>query len=214
MTQSRARRSTKPAILPVLLATLLLTGCAGGGGVEFEGKLFEMVGLSELGKPRKDPSVETRAPLVVPPKPKLPEPGARKTAAAPENWPVDEREVRARELAAAKKKLKNYRDNGDWSKRAGIEEFDNIRNPLNRRTGVAAKSSKGIQIESAREDVSVDDLENIANNVDMEKLKADRRRQAEADAKDPDSSWVSKPGDEKVFKENGPDDVENMKGAW
>lgn len=213
MTQSRECRSTKPAIVPVLLATLLLAGCS-GGGVEFEGKIFDMVGLSDLGKPRKDPNVETRAPLVVPPKPKLPEPGARETAAAPENWPVDEREVRARELAAAKKKLKDYRDNGDWSKRAGIEEFDNIRNPMNRRTGLASKSSKGIQIESARDDVSADDLENIANNVDMEKVKADRRRQAEADAKNPDTSWVSKPGDEKIFKENGPDDVENMKGGW
>lgn len=213
MTQSRVRRTTKPALVPVLLATLLLAGCS-GGGVEFEGKIFDMVGLSDLGKPRKDPKVTTRAPLVVPPAPKLPEPGARETAAAPENWPVDEREVRARELAAAKKKLKNYRNNGDWSKKAGIEEFDNIRNPLNRRTGLASKSSKGIQIESARDDVSADDLENIANNVDMDKLKADRRRQAEADAKNPDTSWSSKPGDEKVFKENGPDDVENMKGGW
>lgn len=173
-----------------------------------------MVGLSELGKPRKDPNVKTRAPLVVPPSGKLPEPGKRQETARPGNWPVDEREVRARELAAAKKKLKNYRDNGDWSQTSGIESFETIVNPLDRRTGLASKRSDGFSIDSARDDASPDDLENITNNVDMEKLKAERRRQAEADAKDPDQSWVSKPGDEKVFKENGPDDVENMKGGW
>lgn len=173
-----------------------------------------MVGLSDLGKPPKDPKVKERAPLVIPPAPKLPEPGSQAASAKPENWPVDEREVRARELAKTKKELEQYRRHGNWNEKAGIEEFDNIVNPLYRRPGLVSKSAKGNDVGNLGGEPSVDDVENITNNVDMEKLKAERRRQAEADANDPDQDWVSKPGDESVFKENGPDDVENMKGGW
>src|SRR5690606_15890996 len=58
------------------LALLALPGCGGVDGVEFNGKVFEAVGLTgALGK-KEEPKTEPRAPLVLPPSTeRLPEPG-------------------------------------------------------------------------------------------------------------------------------------------
>jgi hypothetical protein len=60
-------------------ATLTLGGCE---GLQLEGKLFDMMGVSgsALDEKRRDPKMVERAPLVVPPNTKrLPEPGSGKT---------------------------------------------------------------------------------------------------------------------------------------
>jgi hypothetical protein len=64
---------------------LALGGC---GGVEFQGKLFDYAGLSNLGKPQEDIRMTDRAPLLVPPNPQsLPPPGSPAITRA--DWPVD-----------------------------------------------------------------------------------------------------------------------------
>ena len=66
--------------LPLILAVTLLGGC-GFGDVQFEGKVFDAVGLSGQQARREDPKVKARAPLVLPPDAKLPEPGKRAVVA-------------------------------------------------------------------------------------------------------------------------------------
>lgn len=64
---------------------LMLGGC---GGVEFQGKLFDYAGLSNVGKPQEDAKMTERAPLLVPPSPhSLPPPGS--PAITRVDWPVD-----------------------------------------------------------------------------------------------------------------------------
>lgn len=96
------------AAVPMIAATLLLGGC---GGIQFEGRVFEAMGLSQDPQ-REEKPVQDRAPLVVPPKRELPPPGPREQVADPQNWPVDPDEQRRRELAAAKEELrKEYEKN-------------------------------------------------------------------------------------------------------
>jgi hypothetical protein len=64
---------------------LTLGGC---GGIEFQGKLFDYAGLSNLGKPQEDIKMTDRAPLIVPPNPNsLSPPGSPAIARA--DWPAD-----------------------------------------------------------------------------------------------------------------------------
>jgi hypothetical protein len=74
------QRGTAALTLAVAFGALLtLSGCEGVG---LEGKLFDWMGVSSaaLETKTKDPRMEDRAPLVVPPKlSRLPEPGSGKT---------------------------------------------------------------------------------------------------------------------------------------
>lgn len=90
-----------------LLISVSLTACGGGfGGVQFEGKLFEAVGLNEIGAKKKEPKVKQRGTLVIPPKTELPEPGKRVVVKDNIQWPddPDERKKREVELLEEKKK--------------------------------------------------------------------------------------------------------------
>ena len=76
---------------------LLLGGC---GGIDFQGKVFDYVGLSSLGKGQEDVRMTERAPLLVPPNThKLPPPGSPDVTRA--DWPADTDKERKR-LAAAR----------------------------------------------------------------------------------------------------------------
>ena len=81
-------RPVRAALLAVVsAATLALAGC---GGVEFQGKIFDYMGVSG---DRKEPDVRMaeRPPLLLPPNPKaLPEPqNGVAAAAARQDWPTN-----------------------------------------------------------------------------------------------------------------------------
>jgi len=78
------------------LAAVSLTGCA-GYDVELKGGLFDVTGLSSIGKKKAEPKLKRRNGLVVPPTTaSLPVPGSGPAQAPPvavaangEAWPVD-----------------------------------------------------------------------------------------------------------------------------
>ena len=100
-------RPGRAACLAALFAaTLALGGC---GGIEFQGKIFDAVGLSGDGQ-EADPRLAERPPLLVPPDTKaLPPPGnGVAVATAREDWPrnpelVQNEVVQANQDAKAKK---------------------------------------------------------------------------------------------------------------
>ncbi len=124
-------------LLSAFGAALLLGGCA-GGGIEFEGAAFNAIGLGGK-KGKAEQKVPDRAPLLIPPdRARLPEPVASTvaTAAAPQNWPRDPDLVRKAEADGVDQKRKEYEDKGNWSKNAGIDEFEKLMDPLSRSRGI------------------------------------------------------------------------------
>jgi hypothetical protein len=99
-----SRPARAAALAAALAATLALGGC---GGVEFQGKIFDAVGLSEVGGPQPDVRMAERPPLLLPPDPKaLPPPGSGVAAAtAREDWPKNP-EVAQTEVIKAKQDAK------------------------------------------------------------------------------------------------------------
>jgi hypothetical protein len=83
---------------------LALGGC---GGVEFQGKIFDAVGLSGTGGPEPDVRMAERPPLLLPPDTKaLPPPGSGVAAAtAREDWPQNPEVTRQAIAKAEKDKL-------------------------------------------------------------------------------------------------------------
>ncbi len=100
-----------------------LSGCGGLDGVEFNGKVFEAVGLTgSLGK-KSEPKTEARAPLVLPPQSQsLSEPG-RLAAGAPipqaeAAWPNDPDKGKASKEEALKRQQEAYCRDGNWKDKA------------------------------------------------------------------------------------------------
>ncbi len=110
-------------LLAVGLALLSLPGCAGGlDGVEFNGKVFDAVGLTgALGK-KQEPKTEPRSPLVLPPSSeRLPEPGqgdAPPPMQTAQAWPNDPDKQKAADGAAKKKAQDDYCRDGNWKEKA------------------------------------------------------------------------------------------------
>jgi hypothetical protein len=84
-------------------ATLALAGC---GGVEFQGKIFDAVGLSG-DRQQPDVRMAERPPLLMPPNPTaLPAPGSGvATATAREDWPQNPEVTREQVIKAEKDEL-------------------------------------------------------------------------------------------------------------
>jgi hypothetical protein len=85
------------------LASLVACGLAlalgGCGGIEFQGKAFDYIGLSSFGKGQDDVRMTERAPLLVPPNThRLPPPGSPDVMRA--DWPADTDKERKRLVAA------------------------------------------------------------------------------------------------------------------
>jgi hypothetical protein len=102
------------ALAAALAATLALGGC---GGVEFQGKIFDAVGLSSVGGSEPDVRMAERPPLLLPPDPKaLPQPGSGVAAAAArEDWPqnpevVQSQIIKAKEDAKAEQTASSAAD--------------------------------------------------------------------------------------------------------
>lgn len=126
---TRFRRYRLSAVAPLLGCAVALGGC---GGVQFEGKVFDAVGLGQK-EVHAEKTVPDRAPLIVPPKTELPPPGPRDQIAQPENWPQEPETVRQQQVAAAKAKKEEYYDKGNTT---DIDEFDKLSDPLSRRPGL------------------------------------------------------------------------------
>ena len=97
-----------------LVCTLALGGC---GGVEFQGKVFDYMGISG-DRQQADVRMAERAPLLLPPNPKtLPQPGIGVAAStAREDWPQDPERVRTR---VAKQKA------AEQAKKASVHDPNN-----------------------------------------------------------------------------------------
>lgn len=101
--------STRTKSLAAVLIAGMVSACSGAdSGVEFNGKIFDAVGMNGLGKKAAEPRLAERAPLVPPPRTdSLPAPGAVGTPPAHMAWP-DDPDRKKRTVAA--------NDNRDWSK--------------------------------------------------------------------------------------------------
>ena len=218
--RSMIRYRKAGTLIPLLTAAALLGGC-GTDSVSFEGKVFDWAGISDKAKAKqnKEPKLDKRAPLAMPPTAaKLPEPGTQQANAAPENWPDDPDVRRKRELAETKKKLEEYRRHGDFSDRTGMEEFRRIVDPLERRPGLVADDSKGIDLGSADDEASPDITEDIKDNVEFKKLKK-ATGEASSDPKEAarQNSWrVSKEELKRQEKQHNdsPDITDNFGSRW
>ena len=90
------------------LAGLISLGGCSAGDVQFEGKIFDAVGLSGQQARSADPKVRERAPLVLPPKAELPPPGERVVADKDMNWPEDPEIEQRRKMAALNQERQKY----------------------------------------------------------------------------------------------------------
>lgn len=87
--------------LSLLAACVLALALCGCGGIEFQGKAFDYMGLSDVGKQKEDARMTERAPLLVPPNVRsLPPPGSPPVTRA--DWPADTDKERRR-IAALRK---------------------------------------------------------------------------------------------------------------
>jgi len=76
---SMRRYLTQISAAAAIASTLALSGCGGVDGVEFNGKIFDWMGISSSSQQKAEPRMADRAPLVVPPSvTRLPEPGSGK----------------------------------------------------------------------------------------------------------------------------------------
>ena len=102
-------RTGKSAVLASVIAAGL-AGCSGGeSGVELNGKLFDAVGLTGVGKKTAEPKLAERAPLVPPPRmDALPAPGTGPADTNHMAWPDDPDRRIAAQAAADKQKVSKY----------------------------------------------------------------------------------------------------------
>jgi hypothetical protein len=86
----------------VLVCVLVLGGC---GAVEFEGKIFDYMGVSGTPGQEADVQMSARPDLMLPPNLNtLPQPGTGATATARQDWPDDPERVRKRVATVEAKK--------------------------------------------------------------------------------------------------------------
>lgn len=132
---TRFRQFRISVAVPLVACGIVLGGC---GGVQFEGKAFNAMGLGKKSEYVEKPMPD-RAPLIVPPQQDLPQPGPRDQIAQPENWPQEPEAIQQRRLAAAKAKKEEYYEKGNTT---DIDEFEKLSDPLSRRPGVFSRDEK------------------------------------------------------------------------
>lgn len=155
----------KLRIAPALLVgTLLLGGC---GGVQFEGKVFDAMGLSGEQK-KQEAKLPDRAPLILPPKRALPAPGPRQAIADPQSWPQDPDTLR-KQVALEKKKEQLRCGDYDFKRKSTShveDDFEEILDPMERCKGFIGRRLLG---DDARADGSPDDLVNAHDDLTTKK---------------------------------------------
>ncbi|MFM9848584.1 MAG: hypothetical protein ACKVP3_15650 [Hyphomicrobiaceae bacterium] len=115
------RRAIGAAVITALAG---LGGCA-NEGIELNGKIFDALGVSTSSiAPRKEPRMEQRSPIVLPPDGKrLPEPGsAPESASQNQNWPQDREVKRVADAEEAKRKQAEFCRDGNWKEKAMKDE--------------------------------------------------------------------------------------------
>lgn len=127
MAMTGRRTALRTAIAAGLVA-FGLAGCS-AGDVELNGRLLDAVGISTaaLSSKGKEPKIEPRAPLVLPPdQTRLPEPGsvpAPPTVAADQSWPADRDQQKVADAATKAKRQKEFCRDGNWRERAMSDEI-------------------------------------------------------------------------------------------
>jgi hypothetical protein len=113
------------ALLAAIGAAVAASGCGvGGTDVVVDAPILNAVGLNLSSKPKEEEDLPERPGLVVPPSTaSLPAPGER-TAAAGQNWPLDKDQLKKQKDVADAEARDKYCREGDWSKKAGICEFE------------------------------------------------------------------------------------------
>jgi hypothetical protein len=138
------RRAICAAVATVLAG---LGGCA-NEGIELNGKIFDALDVSTSSlAPRKEPKMEQRSPIVLPPDGKrLPEPGsAPEYASQDQNWPQDREAKRVASAEEAKRKQAEFCRDGNWKEKAMKDEVAAERNAPGGNCGSAfAIFSKGL----------------------------------------------------------------------
>lgn len=118
-------RLQRRAICAVVLTALAgLSGCA-ADGIEFNGKIFDALGMSTSSlAPRKEPKMERRSPIVLPPDGKrLPEPGSSpEYANQNQSWPQDRDAKKVADAEDFKRKQQEYCRDGNWKEKAMKDE--------------------------------------------------------------------------------------------
>jgi len=75
------RYLTQVCAAAAVASAFALNGCGGVDGVEFNGKIFDWLGVSDAAQQKVEPKMADRAPLVVPPSvTRLPDPGSGRTS--------------------------------------------------------------------------------------------------------------------------------------
>jgi hypothetical protein len=114
-------RHTRIALVTsVMLASLAVSGC-GVDGVEFNGAVFDYMGLSNKNaQAQKEPKLPPRPGIVLPPQPdRLPEPGATEVAAPQgEAWPVDPEQSKVAAAEELDRKHEAFCQDALWRARA------------------------------------------------------------------------------------------------
>lgn len=103
------KRANLTKCLAVVMMGLLplMAGCS-GSDIQFEGKVFDAMGISGPAARAKDAKMAERAPLVMPPQSQLPPPGARVVNADDMNWPKDPELAAKAKQAALEAERKEY----------------------------------------------------------------------------------------------------------
>lgn len=117
----KSRRPTPIALITSIALTSLVAGC-GVDGVEFNGAVFEYMGLANKGgQSQKTPQLPPRPGIVLPPQPdRLPEPGETNVAAPPpgEAWPVDPEQSKLAAAEELDRKHREFCEEALWRARA------------------------------------------------------------------------------------------------
>lgn len=103
------KRAIITRAIGVFLIGLLpvVAGCS-GQDIQFEGKVFDAMGISGPAARPKDKKMAERAPLVMPPQSQLPPPGERVAAAEEMNWPKDPELAAKAKRQAKAAEIKKY----------------------------------------------------------------------------------------------------------
>jgi hypothetical protein len=114
-----------------LASALLLSGCGGDAGVDLNGKVFDLMGISPAAQAAKnaEPKVAERAPLVMPPDTsRLPAPGSGEAPVAQVAWP-DDPDQRKRTAVQERERLHLAYCRGDIQWKEKVLDKDSVNTP-------------------------------------------------------------------------------------